>query len=368
LKAIANISLILLVMGALLAAPACQKDATSDGGRDLIVILDTSRSMIGQGGRNIFPQVKESLKKFISEVQPGDSLTIVTFDEKTEIRPSLTIRDDNDKEIVNSLLASVKAEGMWTYTMGMLRDVFKLAEDFEKKNPNRKQVIMMLTDGLDDPPPGRRKEKFDIRDAAKGYVGKEWYIYLVNFGDLKKNTRFKEVQDELRRSMTKNVELIEGGKSPAGAVEGVQQTLQQQREMERSFFETPWFLVLLIILILLILLWLFKMYSKIKVAGSIEYYNYTLLDPYVNVANLGRFHLKEVMVGKTGADLHLRDFDSQKPFIIKAERHKGKIVNRLVLPEGLSAEYVNRDAGEFLNDGDMFKVANYSFKFMAQQG
>ncbi len=368
MKATAKIYLLLFVMGALLAAPSCKKDASTDGGRDLIVVLDTSRSMIGQGGKNIFPQVRESLKKFINEIQPGDSLTIVTFDEKTEVRPTIAVRDDNDREIVNSLLSSVKAEGMWTYTMGMLRDVFRLAEGFEKKNPERKQVIMMLTDGLDDPPPGRRKEKFNIRDAAKGYEGKEWYIYLVNFGDLKNNSRFKEVQDELRSTMTKNVELIEGGKGPAEAVEGVQQTIQRQRESERSFFETPWFFVLLIILVLIILLWLYKMYSKIKVAGSLENYNYTLLDPYVNVANLGRFHLREVKVGKSGADVHLRDFDFQKPFVIRAERSKGKIVCRLMLPEGVSAEFINRDAGEFLNDGDVFKVANYSFKFIAQQG
>ena len=51
----------------------------------------------------------------------------------------------------------------------------------------------------------------------------------------------------------------------------------------------------------------------------------------------------------------------------EAARVKGKVVNRLVLPEGLSVEFVNREAGEYLNDGDMFKVANYSFKFMAPQ-
>ncbi len=58
--------------------------------------------------------------------------------------------------------------------------------------------------------------------------------------------------------------------------------------------------------------------------GSLEYYNYTLLDPYVNVANLARFNLREVRIGKQNSDLILRDYDGGKGVIIKAYRHKGK--------------------------------------------
>jgi len=281
--------------------------------------------------------------------------------------PTMKINDDNDKIIINNMITTVQAEGMWTYTMGMLRDVFKMAQEMEVKGKEdgRQQVIVMLTDGLDDPPPSRRREKFNIKDAAKGYMGKEWYIYLVNFGDLKKNSRFQEVQSELQKSVTSNVQLVQGGQSPSGAVEGVQQSMQQQRE---GFVGSPLFWAIIIIFILLVLFWLFQMYSKIKVAGSLEYYNYTLLDPYVNVANLARYHLKDVLVGKTGSDLNLRDFESAKPFVVRACRYKGKILNKLVIPEGVTVEFVNRDAGEFLNNGDVFKVANYSFKFMAQEG
>jgi hypothetical protein len=341
----------------------------SGSNRDLILVLDTSRSMIGQGGKNIFSEVKGSLKKFVDELKPGDTITIMTFDEKVRTMPTMKINDDNDKIIINNMITSTQAEGMWTYTMGMLRDVFKMAQEMEVKGKaeGRQQVIVMLTDGLDDPPPSRRREKFNIKDAAKGYMGKEWYIYLVNFGDLKKNSRFQEVQSELQKSVTANVQLLEGGKSPSGAVSGVQ-SLQQQREADQGFFGSALFWAIIIIIILLLLFWLFQMYSKIKVAGSLEYYNYTLLDPYVNVANLDRFHLKEVLVGKTGSDLNLRDFDNMKPFVVKAYRSKGKILNKLVIPEGLTVEFVNRDAGEFLNNGDVFKIANYSFKFIAQEG
>jgi hypothetical protein len=346
--------------------PGCSS-SESGSNRDLILVLDTSRSMVGQGGKNIFPEVKGSLAKFVDELKSGDTITIMTFDEKVRTMPTMKINDDNDKVIISNMISTVQAEGMWTYTMGMLRDVFKMAQEMEikGKEEGRQQVIVMLTDGLDDPPPSKRKEKFNIKDAAKGYMGKEWYIYLVNFGDLKKNSRFQEVQSELQKSVTANVQLVQGGQSPSGAVDGVQQSLQQQRE---GFMGSALFWAIIIIVILLVLFWLFHMYSKIKVAGSLEYYNYTLLDPYVNVANLGRYHLKEVLVGKTGADLNLRDFDNAKSFMVKAYRSKGKILNKLVIPEGVTVEFVNRDAGEFLNNGDVFKVANYSFKFIAQEG
>lgn len=344
---------------------SCKKAAESE--RDIILVLDTSRSMIGQGGKNIFPQVKDSLKKFVDDIKTGDTLTIVRFDEKVEALPTIAIRDNNDKEIVNSMLATTKAEGMWTYTMEMLRNVFKLAEEMEKKNPNRKQVIVLLTDGLDDPPPSKRKDRFNIKEAAKDYVGKEWYVYLVNFGDMKKNERFKEVQAELQRTMTKHVELVEGGKSPGGAVAEVQQTIEQERQRDRIFSLRTLIIVLAVILLLVLIILLISIISKIKVKGALEYYNYKLLDPYINVVNLGRFGRKEVVIGRTGGDVNLRDFEGRKPFVVKAARVKGKVVNRLIVPEGLTAEFVNRESGEYLNDGDIFKVANYSFKFMAPQ-
>jgi cell division septal protein FtsQ len=199
-------------------------------------------------------------------------------------------------------------------------------------------------------------------------VGKEWYVYLVNFGDMKKNERFKEVQAELQRTMTKHVELIEGGKSPGGAVAEVQQTIEQQRQRDRIFSVRTLIIVIVVILLVILIIALISIISKIKVNGALEYYNYKLLDPYVNVINLGRYGRKEIFIGRTKSDVNLRDFEGAKPFAIKAARVKGKVVNRLLLPEGLSVEFVNREAGEYLNDGDIFKVANYSFKFMAPQG
>ncbi|MCX7679283.1 MAG: VWA domain-containing protein [Spirochaetes bacterium] len=342
---------------------SCKK--SSGEGRDIILVLDTSRSMIGQGGKNIFSEVKNSLRKFVEDLKRDDTFTMVTFDETVVVRPTVTRGDDNDKEIINSMLSVTKAEGMWTYTMEMLRNVFKIAHEMELQNPARKQIIILLTDGLDDPPPAKRRDRFNIREAAKDYVGKEWYIYLVNFGDIKNNARFKEVQTEIAKTMTKHVTLIEGGTSPQKAVAEVQQTIAQQRESERAISWRSLVSAIVVIAIVLLVCAAIVMVSKRKITGSLEYYNYTLLDPYVNTINLSRFGRKEIVIGRSGADVNIRDFDSRKPFVLKATRVKGKIVPRLVLPQGVGVEFVNREAGELLQDGDMFKITNYCFKYTA---
>ncbi len=87
----------------------------------------------------------------------------MTFDESVKTMPTIDITHESNKEIINQMISTIEAKGMWTYSMGMLREVFSKAEEFEKKNSERKQVIVMLTDGLDDPPPSRRKERFNIK-------------------------------------------------------------------------------------------------------------------------------------------------------------------------------------------------------------
>lgn len=355
--------LLFCICGILLGGVLCKGSGEKE--RDIILVLDTSRSMIGQGGKNIFSEVKESLRKFVDDLKSGDSLTIVTFDETVVVRPTVTIFDNNDKKIINSMLSVIKAEGMWTYTMEMLRNVFRIANEMETKNPQRKQIIILLTDGLDDPPPAKRKDRFNIREAAKEYVGKEWYVYLVNFGDIKNNARFKEVQSELARTVTKHVTLIEGGESPQKAVTEVQQTIAQHPQQERALSLRAVIIAIIVIVVVLAIIIIIARISSVKLTGSLEYYNYTLLNPYINTVNLTRFGRKEVTLGRTGTDVVLRDFEGKKQFALKATRVKGKIIPRLMLPEGLVAEFVNREAGEFLNDGDMFKVANYSFKYIA---
>ena len=74
-------------------------------------------------------------------------------------------------------------------------------QEFEEKDKDRQTVIVIMTDALDDPPPHRRKYKINIKDVTSEYKGKEkdWFIFFVNLGILKKNKRLQEVQKELQK-------------------------------------------------------------------------------------------------------------------------------------------------------------------------
>lgn len=352
----------------------CSSDDNSGvpaGGKDMILVLDTSLSMIGKGGggKNIFPKVKDSLGKFISKLEEGDTLTVMTFDTGVTTYPTVKITGDNDKDIVKQYVSLVEAKGQWTHTMKMMKTVFEKAQELEQRQAGRQQMIVVLTDGLDDPPPAMRDESFNLKKVSSAYTGKEWYIYLVNFGELKKNKRLAQVEHALKK-ITPHTKVISGDKGPQKAIEtdlqqDVDRSVSERRESQKPFFFKPWFIAIVVIVILLLVLFFFYRYSKIKVTGSLEYYNHALLDPYVENYNLTNQHLREVLIGTSGCNLNIRDLDVTSAIRLRAERQKGKIVIELFAPEGVTPEFVNRDAGNFIEDGDKFVLANFTFKYMA---
>ena len=84
--------------------------------KDLILILDTSLSMAGHGGKNILPQVKKSLPVYIEQLEDGDSITLLTFDTEVKVYPTVYIDDEKNKESLVDYIKNIKAAGKWTYT------------------------------------------------------------------------------------------------------------------------------------------------------------------------------------------------------------------------------------------------------------
>jgi hypothetical protein len=69
-------------------------------------------------------------------------------------------------------------------------------------------------------------------------------------------------------------------------------------------------------------------------------------------------------VGKKNAcNLTIRDLEISDPFKITASKVKKEIKNTLQAGKGYNIEYVNTDRGGYLKNGDIFRVANYSFKY-----
>ena len=370
--------------------------------KDLILIVDTSLTMAGYGpgSKNILPQVKKSLPQFIDQLDDDDSITLITFDTTVKIYPTIYIDNDRNKESLVEYINNIKATGAWTYTSEMMRTAFKKASELEAIDKDRQRVIVIMTDTIDDPPPGKLHDRLNIKDIAKNYKDKDWFIFFMNFGDaVKANPKLAKMQKDLKTSVSKYTNVMEvktssgqasgsQGKSPGnaskidkGSEKNIKTTIEKdlsenikkmsdkkiEIENEDSFPFKSLIIALIIIAVLLALLYYFKSYTGLKVTGSLEYWDHTMISPYFENYNLTKQNAKEILIGPRGAcNLTIRDIEISNPFKIFAIRINREVKNTLQAGKGYIIEYVNRDPNGHLKNGDMFKIANFTFKYKSE--
>ena len=335
--------------------------------RDVILVLDTSLSMMGYGGKNIMSRVKESVSRYIDNLEDGDRVTFVTFDTDVRIYPTVLIDDENDRDIVKKYISVTPVKGKWTHTYYMIQSVFKKADELEKDEDDRQVVIVVMTDGIDDPPPYALKSRLDIKEISSRYEDKNWWIFLVNLVDLKKSKEVAKaeqeksvkLQEELKKVSNKAEVIMPEG--PEKAIEDIEKT-----EKKNAGFVVPFIIAILVIALILALLYYFKKQSELKVRGRLEYWNNDLIKPFIENFNMTRYAAREIVVGSMlGCQLNIREFEIRHPFKIKAVRGPQKDVKMAIQAGGqeYTIEFKNREPGEFLEDGDIFQVNNYSFKY-----
>ena len=67
-----------------------------------------------------------------------------------------------------------------------------------------------MTDTLDDPPPGKLKDRLNVKEFAKNFKDKEWFIFFYNFGDaLKNNPKLAKLQNDLKTNVSKYSNVIQ---------------------------------------------------------------------------------------------------------------------------------------------------------------
>ncbi len=361
--------------------------------KDLILILDTSYTMVGccAGSKNILPQVKKSLTQFIDQLEKKDSVTLITFDTEVKLYPTIYISDKKNKESLLEYLNNIQAKGQWTYTSRMMKEAFKKAQELEQKGKDRQRVIVILTDTLDDPPPGKRGDRLNIKEVAQNYKDKDWFIFFINFGkELKENAKLTKIKEELSTSITKNIKVIETapltednkkitGKAAENATQeninkGVQTAVENDlpgnisKMGEKSSFPYKTLIIVIVIIaVILAVIYFFKIYADIKVKGKLEYWDHTMIAPYYENFDLTKQNAKEILVGpKNVHNLTIRDIEITDPFKIIAIKVNREVKSTLQAGKGYIIEHVNREPGGYLKKGDMFKVANYTFKYISE--
>lgn len=332
--------------------------------RDIIIILDTSLSMKGQaGGKDIFDRVKKSIEGYIDQVRDGDRVTFVTFDTDVRIYPSVLVDDDNDRDILKKYISMTEATGLWTYTHKMIYKVFEAAKSLEKEADGRQTEIIILTDAIDDPPPGEMK-KFDLADFVNKYGKRaETWVYILSFSNIDDSEAAKKLAQNIRQ-VTDKVEIIKGEEPEKGTqslIEG-----EKSRQAESSCIWMAIAIAVACILFVLFILFLIKRFSALKVAGRLEYWNNEIIEPYIQRYDFARNPVREIRVGKgLGCTPNIKDINIKTPFVIKAVREGGQVRMAIEGSQGAAVEMVNRQADGLLQDGDVFKVGNYTFKYFS---
>ncbi len=179
---------VLLVIGAVGFGPgvvgkAKAVTAPAQGQTDLVLILDTSKTMRGlASGSNIFGQVKTTCKELVKDLATGDTVTLIPFDSEARPQPTVTLVTETEHVRVFELVDSLRADGNWTYTARALEQGLKEAERLEAAFPGHNQVVAILTDGLNDPPPAMRGIGPTLEQLTRPYAGKPWYVFQIQLG------------------------------------------------------------------------------------------------------------------------------------------------------------------------------------------
>ena len=364
---------VLVLVSALILSLQSGSKAASVTNKDVILVLDTSLSMVGYQGKNIMDDVKKSVFTYIDSLQDGDRVTFVTFDEGLKVYPQVVIDDQNDRDIVKKYISVTEAKGQWTFTLKMLQTVFGIADNLTMENQvqnpanPRNVVIVIMSDGLDDPPPGKTKERFDLKKIAEQYSGNDWWIYLVNLAEMEKSKEISAAQKKLKEELSKiseNTTFIDGQNPDKAINEDLQRDIEQKEW--NQFKKILPFILLILLLILIIALVLIRRASTVKVKGSLDYWNHELLKPEVLNVSLTALNIKSIPVGRaimTG--VRIRDFESRHVFTLKAVREKGVIRIKIIADEGLEVGFKNKDFDGYVNDGDIFTASNFSFRYNA---
>jgi hypothetical protein len=138
------------VPAAVLLLIAIAARAQPRGAVDWVFLVDTSKSMRGIGGKNIFPDVKASIASFVREASDGDSVTIFTFDSDVRLHASTEIRGAARDDLV-SIVDALDANGKRTHLgLAIQRGLERAATLHGSGDKTRVQSVVLFTDGKED--------------------------------------------------------------------------------------------------------------------------------------------------------------------------------------------------------------------------
>ncbi|HRX15264.1 MAG TPA: VWA domain-containing protein [Spirochaetota bacterium] len=357
--------------------------------QDIILVLDTSLSMIGKakGARDIFPQVKERTARFIDTVSTGDTFTFITFDTEPRVYPTIKVKNESDLNVIKSFVSQVEAKGQWTFTMEMFRDVLKKADEIRRLNllekskaeeegvefNERKQIVIILSDALDDPPPSQKSERLSVKDVASEHTGEDWFVYFVSLGQLTDNEKLQALQDELSSDTSATVGVLNASSDVGDGFSTIEQETKERKSdisgSSRPVYKAAWFYLILIFLVILAIGIIYAIHSaRIKLSGMLEYRNKVVLGSKFQKINLERYDSRRINIGKDSlCELRLADFETHLPVCLEAALVKGELFVFVNTDRGIKVQITEGKGDPYLSDGAVFEAGGYLFRYVTRK-
>jgi hypothetical protein len=365
-----------------------------NGTKDLFIVIDTSKSMKGVGPTakrlgmgDISSKVKESSTKFITDLIPGDTVTIVTFDSEPVFHGTFKIKTLSDKSFVKSKIMDISFEGEDTYTSRMITAVVDRVKEFETSDIKkiRRRVVVILSDGLDDPPVKKRKDKLKLTKDPR--IKREdtapLFIYYLHLSPTKVTTQQRRRIEELSggRDGAVSVRQADPSRGREGVIErAVESTRRESGENIRRYEEKKksplvfflkanwwWLLIALLALsaIIVFLIPLIKGSVKKNKKSMVGYLVYTDKKSNIKeetVVNLSKFNKGYVKIGGSkDDDVKLRGVFGFPGIRISGNKKGGREGFDITEDDLKKVNIIEQKKEGCISYDDVFEIENYSF-------
>ncbi len=385
---------LVLLMVFLLAASSCggddkkeNKEPQRQASKYLLLVIDTSSSM--SLPKDIFPEVKNAIEKFIQPLRPNDIVQIITFAKKANVYPPIKIKSDDSKEPILSILRGFKADGQATYTSLALKYLVDMSADIRAQYPNHYFSAVVLSDGKDNPPGGKRRidlKKYTEKNPQNNI--QDWFVHYIALGTVDKRlakeltqvapkTKYHKVDIAKKKENKKDTakdkknEQKDLEKVITQIDKDVNQGIQKEEDKKRTCFYCllthPVAFVLYILIALIILGILYWRKKNLILEGYLAYWKTEDYKPETHVFSLSELHTNKILIGRRGknAELEINDFSSREPIYIFAASADGNIVPKIKWKAKTKRNFKYHVARteKHLSDGDIFSAGNYTFKY-----
>jgi hypothetical protein len=365
---------------------------------EFYVVLDTSGSMAS----GPFKHVQTKFGELLTLVKTGDSIYLIIFDVEPRLAKEIKDYDLTQKEELLNTINRLKPAGQFTDFLSLM-DYLKnlvsksnLEEEIYDKEKNeilkiqKKQYIIVLTDGKDEPPKKRKQLKIEDYSQPDVLPIKDRYVYYINFTDKKSEQLEKDlkklspnvktisrpinhdVSDNTNKESSTDAKI----KDPSGMEELKEDIEKQNRKIENeNFFLTifyhiqniinnyKYYIILLLVLLLLIGFLLFYKFKPEPMKGELTFYEVGMHPSMGKTIKLSRFERKKLTIGNDPSCLiRIKTKDFPNKVKIKALDKKDDYFFKIPRKYLKDIQLLTSDKTE-IRSGDKFKIKNYIFEY-----